>query len=224
MTMRAQTIVALATMLTVATPASAQDFLGGLARSAARSAAQSLANRAVQAATQPRRPATAPASTTPPPAPHPSAPLAPQATPHAAAEASSSIPAPVPTNLSPRVRSPGDFEFSQADEDAKRAYTSFGKVPCNSCEGGFSFDTWAQHQIPGMFGKLEGHLWGLSVGESLRWTGSGAGGAYAITVASEHPVHGFPCKQLNYTARRGEQSASYRGLICRSENGGSLLF
>ncbi|RZJ16548.1 MAG: hypothetical protein EON91_12785 [Brevundimonas sp.] len=214
---------AAAVALVIASPAPAQDFLGGLARGAARQAAQALADRATQAVTQPRQPAATPARPAPAPTPSSGAPRAPQ-TSAGAAPASSTAPLPIPTNLSPALRSPGEFEFSQADQTAKKAFVDFGKVSCSSCEGGYSFDTWAQHQIPGMFGKLGDHLWGLSVGESLRWTGTGGGGAYAITIASEHPVNGFPCKQLDYTGRKGAQSAGYRGLICRSGNGGSVLF
>lgn len=223
--MRARAMIVLTAALAVASPVAAQDFLGGLARGAARQAAEALTNRATQAVTQPRQPAATPTRPAPAPTPSSGAPRAPQTSAGAApAPASSTAPLPVPTNLSPALRTPGEFKFSPADEAAKKAFEDFGKVSCSSCEGGYSFDTWAQHHIPGMFGKLFDHLWGLSVGESLRWTGTGGGGAYAITVASEHPVNGFPCKQLDYTGRRGTQTASYRGLICKTENGGSTLF
>lgn len=214
--MRAQLCLAVTAALAIGSPALAQDFLGGLARGLARSSAEAVADRAAQAVTQPR-PSTgsAPAST--------SAPVVGASQAPSSQSAASPVPHPIPTNLSPTLRTPGEFKFSQADEDAKKAFEDFGKIPCNSCEGGFSFDTWPEHQIPGMFGKVFGHLWGLSVGESLRWTGSG-GGAYAITIASDHPVNGFPCKQLDYTGHRDEQSAGYRGLICRTDNGGSMLF
>ena len=214
--MRIQAIVAVAT-LAVASPAMSQDFLESLARGAARSGVRAITDRATQAVTQPRPPA-APA--------RPAATAGDARTVEAApaVRASGPLPIPTPINLSPSLRSPGEFEFSQADRDAKTAFVEFGKVSCNDCEGGFSFDTWAQHQIPGMFGKLGDHLWGLSVGESLRWTGSGGGGAYAITVTGEEPLNGFACKQLHYTGQRGAQSAAYRGVMCRGGQNGSVLF
>ena len=54
-------IAALLVSTALVGPASAQDFLGAIARSAAQAAAQGLANRAVGAITAPRRPAAPPA-------------------------------------------------------------------------------------------------------------------------------------------------------------------
>ena len=220
--MRVLSVSLLASVALTAAPVQAQDFLGGIARSAAQSAAQRLANRAVQGVTQPRAPAapaapSAPASRAAPadasaPAPAPAARSV-----QASTDVAAGLRAPVPVRYSPTMRTPGEMEFSQADQDAKTALRLFGRVDCSSCEGGYDFETWVKHQVPAMWGQyvLANHLAGLAVGQNLTWTGRTSRGQYAITVVDTQSVGKWECKQLVWSGRRGDRTAEAPGLICK---------
>lgn len=201
--------VALALSLPAA--AAAQDFLGGLARSAAQTAAQRLVNRAVEAATRPRQ---APAPSTQPA----SAPVSSVAGGAAAQTLPADFPLPRPSNWSPALREPAEMEFSQADQTARVAFDQIGRYSCNDCEGGHGYDSWPRHEIPGIgVGgyELENRLGALKVGEALRWTGSRTRTRYAITVTSERALGQWPCKQLKWTGDRGDVHVERLGLICK---------
>ena len=226
--------VALAAVVSgpVAAPAMAQDFLATIARAAAQSVAQSaaqrLANRAVNTITAPR-PAAAPApASAAPPASTPARTA--QANPLARLVAGSGLPAdfpaPVPINYSPDLRSPDDLRFSEADKKAKAYFMQFGRVVCPDCRGARVWDAWATYQIPSLWGQyvLQNRLGSMAVGESIRWTGEQSRTAYAITIASEHPIGSWRCKQLQYTARGPVANTDARGLICLvTENWHELL-
>lgn len=206
--------------LALVTPgaALAQDFLGAIARSAAQSAAQGLVNRAVQSATRPSTttPARPPATTSAATAQNTTAAAStpPQAT---AGGLAQDFPAPRPINFTGSLRDPTEMKFSQADEDARRAFDEIGRYACSSCEGGYNFDSWVRHEVPRMWGQyvLENHLGGLAVGQALRWTGSHTRTAYAITVVSDRAIGQWPCKQLKWTADRGTTHVERLGLICK---------
>lgn len=194
--------------LSIPTAVVAQDFLGGLARSAAQSAAQGLINRAVSAQATRRPTPTQPAV----------APTTPSSAAPAAEALSADFPAPRPINYSPTFRDPSMLEFSQADQDARIAFDQIGRYSCNGCEGGHSFDSWPRHEISGIgVGnyELENRLGALKVGEALRWTGSRTRTQYAITVVSDRAIGQWPCKQLKWTGDRGETHAERLGLICK---------
>lgn len=202
-------------LLLQTSPASAQDFLGGLARRAAETAAQAVINRVVTSATATRPAATPPATTAPEPST--SAPV-----PAAGAEAPSGLPAdfpaPRPLNYSAEIRRPDQLEFSEADKAARVAFNQIGRYSCTGCEGGHSFDSWPRHEIPGIgVGgyELENRLGALGVGEALRWTGSRTGTRYAITVTSDRAIGPWACKQLRWTGDRDGVHAERVGLICK---------
>lgn len=215
---------ALGALLALSTPAtaSAQDFLGGLARRAAESAAQSLVNRAGEALTRPRGPAQTPAAP-----PRPEAAPAVAATTVNASTLPADFPQPRPMNYSPNLRRPGQLEFSDADRAAKIAFDEIGRYSCNDCEGGRSYDSWPRHEISGLGSgnyALENRLGALAVGEALRWTGSRTRTRYAITVVSDQAIGQWQCKQLKWTGDRDSVHAERLGLICKpTENWHTIL-
>lgn len=213
-------LLSAATTMALALPTMvvAQDFLGGLARSAAQSAAQGLANRAVSAVTSPRQPSTQPARPATTNAAQATAPAAAQATASGGGGLADDFPAPRPINYSPTFRDPSMLEFSQTDEAARIAFDQIGRYSCNDCEGGHSYDSWPRHEIRGIgVGnyELENRLGALKVGEALRWTGSRTRTQYAITVVSERGLAQWPCKQLKWTGDRGDQHVERMGMICK---------
>ncbi|RZJ00013.1 MAG: hypothetical protein EON90_09235 [Brevundimonas sp.] len=202
-------LLALALLLTGPDAASAQDFLGGLARRAAETAAQAMVNRAVDRAPAGRAPVSG-ATAAPP--------VQSNATPPAAdAAMPADFPAPHPLNFSAGLRNVDRLEFSEADKAAAHAFDEIGRYSCTACEGGESHDSWPRHEISGMTSEyaLPNRLGALGVGEALRWTGSHTGTRYAITVTSERPIGQWPCKQLKWTGDRGEVHAERLGLICK---------
>lgn len=110
-------------------------------------------------------------------------------------------------------RSPWDIEAPASAKAQKKAFDDFGKVRCNDCEGGYGYDSWAQHFVSGWNEKLGA----LKSGQSLQWQGNAARGT--VKVLSEDPVDGFRCKQLAWTLAKGGASAERPGLMCwgRSE-------
>jgi len=193
--------------LALAGPAAAQSgFLKNLARQAAAAAIQNAAQSSQgQAAAAPDEAAQAEAA---PP------------TQDAATEqpTATSGPAPWPTNVGARtVRYPSDLKFSPELEAQKAAFLEFSRVSCTACEGGRSYDAWAQHfvRLDGSYKAWEKKLGGLAVGEAVTWKGQQSTGA--ITVVSEAPVNGWPCKQLKWTLKKPTASAERPGLICSAK-------
>jgi hypothetical protein len=193
--------------LALAGPAAAQGgFLKNLARQAAAAAIQNAAQGPQgQAAAAPGEAAQAEAA---------------QPRPHADAEqpAPSSGPAPWPTNVGARtVRYPSDLTFSPELEAQKKAFLEFSRVSCTACEGGRSYDAWAQHfvRLDGSYNAWEKKLGGLALGEAITWKGQQSTGT--ITVVSEEPVNGWPCKQLKWTLKKPTASAERPGLICSAK-------
>jgi len=194
---------AAALSLALAGPAAAQSgFLKSLARQAAAAA--------IQNAAQPK------AAETDPAAPAQEGGEA-QPTQYAAAESTpqTSGPAPWPVNVGARgVKYPADLDFSPELESQKKAFLEFSKVSCNDCEGGYSYDAWAQHfvRLDGSYNALEKRLGALAMGEALTWKGATSNGS--ITVVGEEPVGGWQCKQLKWELKKPGDSAERPGLIC----------
>lgn len=199
-------IIAAAVSLALATPAAAQSgFLKSLARQAAAAA--------IQNAAQPSREQAAPAADSPEAGGE-------QPAQYAAAEQASVTagPAPWPNNVGSRaVKYPGNLTFSAELEAQKKAFLEFSKVSCNDCEGGYSYDAWAQHfiRLDGSYNAWEKKLGSLAMGEALGWKGSKSTGV--ITVVGEEPVNGWRCKQLKWELKRPGASAERPGLICSAK-------
>ncbi|TAJ72537.1 MAG: hypothetical protein EPO51_10615 [Phenylobacterium sp.] len=129
--------------------------------------------------------------------------------------AATSGPAPWPTNAGARtVRYPSDLDFSPELEAGKKAFVEFSKVRCSDCEGGYSYDAWAQQMVrlDGSYKAWEKKLGGMALGETLSWKGAQSKGL--ITVMSEEPVNGWPCKQLKWELDKPGAHAERPGLIC----------
>lgn len=198
-------IAAAGLSLTLASPAAAQSgFLKNLARQAAAAAIQNAA------------------ATQKPAAPVEGEGYAAPAQPYAAAEqaVTTTGPAPWPTNAgAPSVKYPSQLTFSAELEAEKKAFLDFSKVSCTACEGGRSYDAWAQHfiRLDGSYKAWEKKLGGLSVGEAVTWKGQKSAGT--ITVVSEEPVGGWACKQLRWELKQPQASATRPGLICNGRAG-----
>jgi hypothetical protein len=203
-----KTLVAIAVLAaTLAGPAAAQGgFLKNLARQAAAAAIQNAAQPPQgHAAAAPGEEAQAEAA---------------QPTQYAAAErtAATSGPAPWPINVGARtVKYPSDLDFSAELEADKEAFLEFSRVSCTACEGGRSYDAWAQHfvRLDGSYNAWEKKLGALAMGEAITWKGQQSTGS--ITVVSEEPVNGWPCKQLKWTLKKPTASAERPGLICNAK-------
>lgn len=200
---------AAALVLCFAAPAQAQSFLKNLAREAALRAAAAAASGSAQTA---------------------------QAQPVAApeggggsveggegpAESAATGPTPWPNNLGARdATSPGRLTFSAELEAEKAAFLEFSKVPCTACEGGRSYDAWAQHfiRLDGSWKAWEKKVGALEMGQSVTWQGQKSKGA--ITVVGETPVGAWPCKQLRWTLTRPGEKAERPGLICNARPDGN---
>ncbi|WP_296600868.1 hypothetical protein [Phenylobacterium sp.] len=124
-------------------------------------------------------------------------------------------PAPWPMNAGARsVKYPSDLRFSPELDAQKKAFVEFGKVRCSDCEGGYSYDAWARQlvSLDGSYNAFEKKLGGLALGQRLTWKGAQSLGS--ITVVSEEAVNGWPCKQLKWELKKGQQSAERPGLLC----------
>lgn len=197
-------LVAAAISITLCSPAAAQGgFLKNLARQAAAAAIQN-------AATPRPQDAAAPSSQDAAPADDVAEDVAPE-------QVATSGPAPWPLNVGARsVTSPTQLEFSPETQAAKKAFVEFSKVRCNDCEGGYSYDAWAQHHVKVgyEYNAFHNKIGGLAMGQSVTWTGSAAVGS--ITVVGETPIRGWRCKQLKWELKKGAARAERPGLYCVS--------
>jgi hypothetical protein len=203
------TLVALVLTAGAASPAAAQSLLKQLAREAAL--------RAAAGAVAPdQTPATeSVAGTAQSSARSAESPGAGQDTTESGAPIESG-PAPWPINAgASNVRAPGQLKFSADLEKQKADFIEWSRVSCTACEGGRSYDAWAQHFIrtDGSWRAWEKMLGALAVGESVTWQGRSANGR--IKVVRETPIAPWACKQLEWSLTRGSESVSRPGLICR---------
>lgn len=99
----------------------------------------------------------------------------------------------------------------------KKAFDEFGKVFCSSCEGSYSYDSWAK---PFFYSELQGnpHAWvrklvAMDAGDMVTWQGSESRGT--ITLQGLEQRYGFDCKVYVWTLKKDGASAEREGLICR---------
>jgi hypothetical protein len=130
---------------------------------------------------------------------------------------------PVPPGYGPAVLWPDDgqcvnsfreLKFSAAAQQ-KKAFDIAARVPCAACEGGYSYDSWANHftEKSGSKPAFEAKLTALPVGKSIRWTGRKYGGEVRATGA--HPIGSTACKQYHWTlSAAGKVVAERDGLYC----------
>lgn len=176
----------IAALALTATPAAAQSFLKGLARSAAEAAIRGAVDRAISPS---------------------------QATADEEgddyAEATPAEAAPTAT----QVRYVYDIPKPADAADKKKAFEAFSRYSCDACEGGRAYDAWAQ-QILGVTGyrAWPKKVGALAVGERITWKGHVSNGE--LVVAAETEVHGFPCKQVTHRLTKGTEIAEREGLFC----------
>lgn len=122
-----------------------------------------------------------------------------------------------PENTGCPVYSVSDLKFDRA-RAAKTAFREASKVPCNDCEGGYSFDAWGGRSLvkggdySKEFPKL---LVALEEGKSLGWKGQRY--EVRITAIGAHPIGEMPCRQFHYTLlEKGRLVAEYDGMVCES--------
>ncbi len=104
---------------------------------------------------------------------------------------------------------PADFK------GIKAAYDNFGKVRCNSCEGGYAYDGWPSYprdELSGKYNETGKRLGAMPVGKVHRWEGAESAGS--LTVVREETVGGFRCRRLQYKLVKGSASAERPGLVC----------
>jgi hypothetical protein len=106
------------------------------------------------------------------------------------------------------------MEFSAETKALLTAFDEFGRVACSGCEGGRTYDSWANKglKVGSGYGAWDKHLGALNVGQTLDWQGAESKGR--ITVLSETPVAGFRCKQLKWELFKGAERAERPGLVC----------
>ncbi|PZQ63219.1 MAG: hypothetical protein DI570_09925 [Phenylobacterium zucineum] len=199
----------------LAGPADAQSFLKSLAREAAqRAAAAAIAGSANQA----QQPAQQQQAVSEDDDSGGSAPSR-QAE---SVEVATTGPAPWPSNAgSASVKGPRQLQFSAELEQQKKDFVEWSKVRCSDCEGGYSYDAWAQHfvRLDGSWKAWEKKLGALAMGESVTWQGSTSKGQ--IKVVGETPIRDWPCKQLEWSLTRGTEKLTRPGLICAAPEGAS---
>ncbi|MBT9469535.1 MAG: hypothetical protein V4514_04295 [Pseudomonadota bacterium] len=143
--------LALAILPLLASPAGAQAWLEGLARSAVEGVAREAVGRAVSGAAQP--------ASTPGAAPAPS---------KAAAKTS-------------EIVRPSDLPKPAGAAEKKQAYEDFSRYSCSDCEGGRGYDAWARQILGQTgWNKWESKVGALAVGETLTWQGVKANGVLKV--------------------------------------------
>lgn len=177
----------IAALALCATPALAQDFLRGLARSTAEAAARRAVDRALTQA-QPARPART---------------ADPQV-----ARTSAAGGAPARTDGVSAVPRPADAA------ERKKALEQFSRYRCDACEGGWAYDSWATHGLNLVGNNLLATKMGsLAVGQSVAWKGRAANGQGIVTADVEKA--GLPCKQVTWRMTKGQETAEREGLFCQ---------
>ncbi len=202
--------------LSLAGPSAAQSFLKNLALEAAQRAAVAAATKNAN-----RGQGEAPAATTSYAAADDDGGGSEQA-PAVSAQAASTGPTPWPNNVgSASVKGPRQLQFSAELEQQKKDFVEWSRVSCNACEGGRSYDAWAQHfiRLDGSWKAWEKKLGALGMGESVTWQGSQSKGQ--IKVVGETPIRDWPCKQLEWSLTRGKERITRPGLICAAPAGAS---
>lgn len=111
---------------------------------------------------------------------------------------------------------PGLMPVSAEVMAKKDAFDAFGRVSCSSCEGGYSFESWAnqyfysetRHEQNGWANKLAK----MEPGQELNWQGSENYGT--IVMRANERIGGFDCKTYGWTIEKGASSAQRDGLLC----------
>jgi hypothetical protein len=111
---------------------------------------------------------------------------------------------------------PGLMPVSEEIKARKKAFDEFGKVACSSCEGGYSYESWANHFFNansrdnpnGWNNKLAA----MEPGEELHWQGSENYGT--IVMRTKERIGGFDCKTYGWVLEKGASSAQRDGLLC----------
>ncbi|MFN3584045.1 hypothetical protein [Phenylobacterium sp.] len=174
-----------------ATPAAAQSFLKDLAKSAARQATEAAVRNV----------------------------MTPQSNGGRASQAGQ---APAKRSAGKAGRpSMGDIERPADLAEKKKALDDFSAYPCDDCEGGRGYDSWARHGLNMVGGSdFEKKVGAMGVGESLTWKGRAADGALTVVADAEH--EGFQCKEVVYrmTKVKTKATAEREGLFCQNAAGG----
>lgn len=113
-------------------------------------------------------------------------------------------------------RRPGLIPVSADIKARKEAFDEFGKVACDSCEGGYAFDSWANQffysELRDQKNGWESKLAKLQPGETINWQGSESYGTIALR--GDERIGGFDCKAFDWTLEKGAASAQRDGLVC----------
>ena len=131
------------------------------------------------------------------------------------APAATTGPEPWPVNVGSRsIATPYDFEFSPELEAKGKAYLEFSRVACTGCEGGRSYDAWANLILGLKLDAWHKQIGETAVGGTLSWRGQVSDGK--VTVLGDAQVGPYPCKQVRYTlVRRSDKASAERpGLFC----------
>lgn len=202
----------------VATPALAESFLERMARQAAEKMAQKAADSVMNGGGSSSDGGTKNRETSDDPQAGQVLKPKPRATNTAAipAPASAAAPAVKAKKAPPPGVYPGTITVGADIKAKKDAFDEFGKVRCNDCEGGYSYDSWTQiffnGELAGEYNGWAKKLGNLRVGERLTWKGKASNGT--LTVVSDSPVEGFRCKHLTYRLDKPNASAERPGLVC----------
>ena len=109
----------------------------------------------------------------------------------------------------------GALEFT-AGAAQKKAFANASRVPCGDCEGGYSYDSWANYftEKDGSKSAFDAKVAALPIGKSISWKGRKHQGE--IVATGERPIGSTPCKQYHWTMRlAGKVVAEREGLFCQ---------
>ena len=126
-----------------------------------------------------------------------------------------------PATLWPEDTGCDYYSFSDLKFDAARTqkanFEEASKVPCSSCQGGYSYDAWAQPFAAkggDYFQKLQEILLALKIGQNISWKGKRYGGT--IEATGDHPIGSCPCRQFHWKLKQGEGVVAERySLYCQ---------
>lgn len=132
------------------------------------------------------------------------------------AESSGQAPPAAKAQAGQTYRRPGLIPVSAEIKARKQAFDEFGKVACDSCEGGFAFDSWANQffysELRDQKNGWESKLAALQPGETINWQGSESYGTIALR--GNERIAGFDCKTFDWTLEKGAAGAQRDGLVC----------